>query len=142
MSFWVARDGDPNAQLRGNFPLGNRVCGVVGSLGVDVGTQFAQERLDIWLVENQDVVHGFKSGDKLGASAFGENGTAGTFQAPLTGIGIDSDDEDIAFAPGSGKVTDVADVEHVKTSIGKDDALARSAKRFELMDEPGTIENF
>jgi len=40
------------------------------------------------------------------------------------GIGIDGNDEEVAFGFGGGKITRVANVEGIENAVGEDDALA------------------
>ena len=53
-----------------------------------------------------------------------EDGAAGAFEGTDTGIGVDGDDEEVAFAFCGGKIADVADVEGVEDTVGEDDAPA------------------
>src|SRR5579863_8400656 len=60
--FWVADDGDADAESCGGGTFGNGVGGVVGAFGVDVGTQFFEEFFDVGFRENDDVIYGTERG--------------------------------------------------------------------------------
>ena len=71
VSFGVADDGDADTEARGRAALRDSLGRVVGSFGVDVGTEILQERFDIRFGENNDEIHGREGGDKSGAAALG-----------------------------------------------------------------------
>ena len=124
MVFGIADDGDADAEARGDGAFGNGIGGVVGAFGVDVGVQFFEQFLDIRFGENYDVVDGSEGGDEKGAGLFVEDGTAGAFQRASAGIGVDGDDEEIAFGFRAGQIASVTDVERIEAAVGEDDALA------------------
>jgi len=124
MVFGIADDGYADAEAGGDGAFGDGVGGVVGAFGVDVGAQFFEESFNVWFRENHDVVHSAQGGDEEGAGLFVENGAAGAFECANAGIGIDGDDEKIAFGFGGGEIAGVADVKGVEDAVGEDDALA------------------
>src|SRR5882762_10210640 len=97
MVLGVADDGYADAEAGRDGSLGDGVGGVVGAFGVDVGTEFFEEFFDVEFGENYDVVHCADSSDEKGACLFVENGTAGAFEGSDARVGIDSNDEKIAF---------------------------------------------
>jgi len=121
--FWVANDGYANPEARGGGAFGNGFGGVVGSFGVNVRPEILEERLDARFAEEDDVIHGAKSGDEPRAGVFIKNGAARTFQDAHARIGIDADYEDVAFAACAFQIADVAHVKRVKASVGENDAL-------------------
>src|SRR5580704_977783 len=56
MIFWVADDGDLNAEARGRGALWHRFSCVVRAFGVNVGAQVFQQRLNTRFAEEHDVV--------------------------------------------------------------------------------------
>src|SRR6266849_4448006 len=120
----IADDGYANAEACGDGAFGDGVGGVVGAFGVNVGAQFFEKFFDIGFGENDDVVYVAESGDEKGAGVFVENGAAGAFEGADAGIGIDGDDEEIAFGFCSGEIAGVTNVERIKDAVGEDDALA------------------
>ena len=129
MVFRIANDGDADAEAVGDGALGNRVSGVVGALGVDIGAQFLQKFLDVGFGEEHNVIHDAEGGDDKRAGMFVEDGTAGTFQRADTGIGVDADNEDVSFGLGSGQIADMANVKRVETAVGEDDRLPTELRR-------------
>ena len=124
MIFGVADDGYADAETSGDGALGNGVGGVVGAFRMDVGTQFFEQFFDVGFREDYYVIHGAEGGDEKGAGLFIENGTAGAFERADAGIGIDGDDENVAFGFCAGEVAGMADVERIEDAVGEDDALA------------------
>jgi hypothetical protein len=122
--FGVADDRYTNAEAGGDGAFGDGVGGIVGAFGVDAGAQFFEKSFDVGFGENHNVVYASESGDEKGAGLFVENGTAGAFQLADARIGIDGDDEEVAFGFGGGEITCVADVESIEDAVGEDDALA------------------
>jgi hypothetical protein len=124
MVFGIAYDGDADAEAGGDGAFGNGVGGVVGAFGVDVGAQIFEKFFDVGFGKNHDVVGRAESGDEEGACLFVEDGAAGAFERADAGIGVDGDDEEVAFCFGAGEVTSVPDVEGVEDAVGEDNALA------------------
>jgi hypothetical protein len=124
MVFGIAYDGDADAEAGGDGAFGDGVGGVVSAFGVDVGAQFFEEFFDVGFGKNHGVIHGAESGYEKSAGLFVEDGAAGAFQRADAGIGIDGDDEKIAFGFGGGEIASVADVERVEDAVGEDNALA------------------
>ena len=119
-----------------------RCRGVIGAFGVDVGLEFAQQRIYVELVENDDVIHGAKSGYQRGAGAFGEDGAAVALQFPCAGIGIDSYDEQIAFGARRLQIADVAHVQQIENAVGENDFAAGAAVLFEDRVQSFAGDNF
>ena len=124
MVFGIADDGYADAEAGGDGAFGDGVGGVVGAFRVDVGAQLLEKIFDVGFREYDDVVDGAKSGDEEGAGLFVEDGAAGAFECANAGVGIDGDDEEVAFGFGGGEIAGVADMERVEDAVGEHDALA------------------
>jgi hypothetical protein len=124
MIFGIADDGHADAETGRDSALGDGVGGVVGTFGVNVRAQFFEQFFDIRLGKDHDVVYGAESGDEKATGVFVEDGAVGAFEWADAGIGIDSDDEEIAFGFCACQITGVADVERVEDTVGEDYALA------------------
>jgi hypothetical protein len=118
MIFGVAYDGYANAEAGGDGTFGDGVGGVVGAFGVDVGAQFFEKFFDVRLGEDHDVVYCTESGDEKRAGLFVENGAARAFEWADAGIGIDGDDEEVAFGFCTREVAGVADVKRIEDTVG------------------------
>jgi hypothetical protein len=53
-----------------------------------------------------------------------EDGAAWPFEMADTGIRIHAHDENVPFAPGAFKITNMTDVQRVEATVGKNDSLA------------------
>jgi hypothetical protein len=123
MILGVPDDGNPNAKACGRSALWHRFSGVVRALGVNVGAKVFEQRFNTRFAEDDDVVNDAESRNEKGPSAFAKDRAAGTFQFADAGVRVDAHDEDVAFTAGAFKITDVADVQRIKTPVGKNDAL-------------------
>ena len=138
----VPNDGhaDPKSYSDGAF----RHClgGVVCAFGVDIGAKYFQKHFDVGLDKEHNIIHATKRGDELGARAFVEDGAAGPFELADAGIRVDADNENIAFAPRAFEITDMSDVQRVKTTIRKDNALALAPVFSKLLSQCFTRDDF
>jgi hypothetical protein len=123
MILWIADDGDTNAQAVRDGAFGDGVGGVVGALGMNVGAQKLEKCFDIRFAEENNVIDDTERGHQLCASIFVKDGTAGAFENAHAGIGVDSNDQDVAFAARALEVANVADVESIEATVGKNDAV-------------------
>src|SRR5580700_9815023 len=73
MIFGIANDGNPNAETRGSGALRHGFRGVVGSLGMNVGPELIEQRLDAQFAEENHVIDGAKRGDKERAGTLIKN---------------------------------------------------------------------
>src|SRR5580692_1703919 len=119
MIFGIADDGDSDAETLSGRSFGNCFRGVVGSFGVNVGAEIYEERLDARFVEKHHVIDAAERGDELRAGVFVEDGATRTFESADARVGIDADDENVAFAAGSCEVANVAYVKRIKTAVRK-----------------------
>ena len=55
--FWIANDGHTSAALDDDIPLGDALGGVVGTLGVNIGANFADQSTGVGLRKNYYRVH-------------------------------------------------------------------------------------
>jgi hypothetical protein len=115
-------DSDAEASCSGSFRYG--LSGVVRSFGVNIGAESFEERFDARFAEEDDVIDTAKSSDKLGAGIFVENRAAGAFEGADAGVGIDANDEDVAFTASAFEIADVANVKGVKATVCENDALS------------------
>ena len=131
MLFGIADDGYSNAEHFRELAFGHCVGGVISAFGVDVWLKFAEQRIYIEFVEDDDVIHGAKRSDERGTRTFGEDGPAVALQFPCAGIGVDSDYEEIAFGARGFQIADVAHMQKVENTIGKDNFAPGAAVLFE-----------
>src|SRR6266481_244923 len=124
MIFWIADNGNSNAETFGRSSLWNRLRRVVGTFGVNVRAKVFEQTLDGRFAEDDDVIDGVESRHEEGASIFVEDRTAGAFQSADDRVRVDADDENVTFAAGTFEITDMADVQCIKAAVGENDALS------------------
>src|SRR5262245_9051195 len=124
----IADDGDRSARAAHRGSLGNRVRGVVGALGVYVGSDGGGQSVGGVLVEDDHVVDVGQGGQQLHTLDGRDEWSAGALETGYRGIGIHPDEQHVAQAPGGPKIADMADVEQVEASVGEDDSLAIRAE--------------
>ena len=124
MIFGIADDGNFNAEAMSRSPLRHRFGCVVGAFGVNVRAEVFEQGFYVRFAEQEYVVDGAKRGHEEGAGALIKNGAAGAFQSRDAQVGIDADNQEVAFAAGSFEIADVTHVKSIKTTVGKDDSLA------------------
>jgi len=124
MELRIANNRNADPEQLGELALGNRVDGVVGALGVDIGLKFAQQRIHIQIVEDYDVVYGSKRRDKRRARPFGKDGAPISLQLSRARIRIDTDDEDVSFSACRLQVPNMSCMEHIEYAICKRDLAA------------------
>ena len=142
MIFGIAANGGADAEENGEFALGDRVDGIVGAFGVDVGLKFTKERVDVELIENDHVVYRDQRCYDCCAGSFSHHRAAGTFALLSAGIRIERDDEDVAFRFCCFKVANVADVEQIEDAIREDDFPVGTPVFFENSVEAFAGEDF
>jgi hypothetical protein len=74
-------------------------------------------------VEYCDIIHTRKARENLCPFLLGEDGTPGTFQALNRAITVYPDDQYIPQRFGLLQITDMAEMEKVETTVGKDNPL-------------------
>jgi hypothetical protein len=124
MIFWIADDGNFDAETIGGSSLRHRFDCVVGAFGVHVRAEVFEQRFDARFAEQENVIDGAKRGHQEGAGVLVKNGAAGAFQCTDARVPVDAHNQEVAFATGSFEITDVANVKSIKTTVGKNDALA------------------
>src|ERR1700722_15473243 len=142
MIFGIAANGGADAEENGEFALGDRVDRIVGAFGVDVGLKFTKERVDVELIENDHVVYRDQRCYDCCAGSFSHHRAAGAFALLSAGIGIERDDEDVAFGLCALEIVDVADVEQIEDAIREEDFPVGAPVLFENGVEAFAGEDF
>jgi hypothetical protein len=79
MIFWIADDGNSDAESMGRSSLWHRFGCVVGAFGVNVRAEVFEQRFYVRFAEEENVIDGAKRGDEEGAGVLIKNGAAGAF---------------------------------------------------------------
>jgi len=120
----VTHDSYANAKSGGDGAFGNGLRSVVGTFGVNVGTHLFQQHFDAGFGKEHDIVHAAERRHELRARIFIENWPARPLQFAHAGIGVQANDQDIAFAPRAIEIADVPDVQRIETAVGENDPPA------------------
>lgn len=91
--------------------------------------------------EDCDGIDGGQRGDEGSAVLFGIDGTAFTLESTDGGVAIDADEKKVAEVARGFEVSDVAEVEEVKATVG-DDELFAAAKWLAPGAEIGVGDDF
>ena len=73
--------------------------------------------------EDNDDINAGERGEDSCALAFWYKRAVRAFKLPAGGIGVETDDKEVAELPGALKIADVAKMEQVKATIGGDNTL-------------------
>jgi hypothetical protein len=98
--------------------------GPIAAFDEHVGEEGGDQLTRSFLVEQRDGVDGVQSESQGGAVRLRNQGTAGTFDGAHAGIGIESEDENVAEAASLFQEADVAGMEKVVAAVGEDDDFA------------------
>lgn len=123
MRLGVADDANLAAQGLHHFALGDCLLGVVGTFAMNMRPQVAQNRLGGEVIKNHNVVHALDCRHQLRARFGGKQRPAFAFQVSNGPVTVYSHHEHIALLLRSLEIANVPNVEQVKTSVGKNDAL-------------------
>ena len=134
MIFRVADDRDLTAVFADNFSFGNRIFRVISSFRMKVGADVFYQSVDGRFVKYRHSIDTTKGRDDLGTLVFGHIWPAIAFKVAYLTVGIDPNDQKASELFGTLKVTDVTDMEQVKTSVGKDDLRSRPTQVGCLVD--------
>jgi hypothetical protein len=111
MIFGIACDGDATAILPNNVALRDCVHGVIGSLGLNIWPDSANNWLNGVGVKQNNPVHATKSSYQFSAFALGHHRAFGALRPPNGGVGIYSDHQAVAEFPGTLEITKVSNVQ-------------------------------
>src|SRR5882762_9544052 len=119
MIFGVADNRNANTKpLRGRA-LRNVCDGVIGPLGVNVGSQFGEQRFNVALAEDQDIFDRSQRSHQSSACSLWKNRTPISLQGAYARIGIHSHNQNIALAARAFEIARVAHVQRVKATVGQ-----------------------
>ena len=124
MVFRITDNGHANAEPCSRSALWNGFRGVVGTFRVDVGPQLFEESFYSGFRKQHYIIHRTKSRDQQCARVFIEDGAARSLQAADAQVIIDANDENVAFPPRAFQIADVADVQSIEATVGKDNSFA------------------
>ena len=105
----------------------NGVRRIVSALHDRVGAKVFHELERSILVEHRHRVDGLETREHIGTLGFGADRSIGALQPPNAGIAVEADDEGIPTGARGTEDIEMAGMEQVEYTIGKDDASALPA---------------
>jgi len=135
MIFRIANDFYAASVGENHIALGNRIHGVVGSLGLNVRTNFTNDSAHIELRKNHHCVHCRKCGDDFGALVFRNNRTSFGLERSHRCIGVNGDHQFAAQCFRRGKITNVPDMQQIERTVREDDAIPRAPPFLDSMPQ-------
>src|SRR5277367_5955604 len=97
MLFGISHDGNPDSEKLGEIALRYRVRRVVRAFRMHIGFDFAEKRLNVEFVKDQNVIDRRERRYERGTSALGENRAPFALQFRGALVGIDTDYKQVAF---------------------------------------------
>ncbi len=120
---------------------GHALGGIVGAFCLHVRMDFANDRANIALGENDDGVDVRESCENLRPLFSGHQRAAFAFERANRIVGVDRHHEASTDLLGGSKVADVPNVQQVEASIGERDAITGGPPGFHLLAQTCAIEN-
>src|SRR5712692_4331001 len=106
------------------FAPDDLVAGPIAALDEHVGKQAGDDFAGSQIVENDDGIDGFESGEDSRALAFGNHRAALALELANAGVAVEADDQDVAQSAGLLETADVAGMQQVEAAVGEDEAAA------------------
>ena len=124
MVFRIPDDGDSSAITGHNVALWNRVGCVIGSFGLNIWLNLADESANVWLRKNYDRIYRCESCQDFGALVLGHDRTRFAFECSHRGVGVYCNHKLSAQFFRGLQVTHMADMKKIKAAVGERDAFA------------------
>ena len=127
MILWVAYNCDFAAAGLDFVALGHALRRIVGTFGVKVWADFANDRAHIWFGKDDDRVDIREGGENFSAFFGGHEGTALALESAHGIVAVDRHYEFAAQFASRVQVAHVADVKKFEAAVGQGDAFATFA---------------
>src|SRR5687768_6002491 len=141
MVLWVSDNDDLAAAFAHDVAFGNIFRSVVGALCMKIRSDRPDQFLDRRLIEDCDKVHASKAGYDLRPLAFGRVWPPIALQNSRLVIRVDADHQDVAERFSPSQITNVSNMQEVKTAVRKDDDRSSRASNIDLAHERDSFEN-
>src|SRR5229473_2896449 len=102
----------------------NLVAGPVAAFHEDIREQARDHFARRQIIENNDSVHGFQSGENFGALALRDNRTPFAFQLMHAGVAIQTHDQRVSQGARQFQAANMAGMKQVEAAVGEDHAAA------------------
>ncbi len=117
----ISGNPDLTAVCEDLFSFGDGFFGVVGSFGVDIGLEDADDVRDVGLLKDDNVIDALEGRDKRDPVLESQNRAARTFEFSDRGVAVEGHDEDVTEFTSRIEVADVPDMQHVEAAVRQDD---------------------
>src|SRR6185437_2080887 len=121
MVLGIAHNGNAAATGDHHIPLGNGFRGVIGSFGVNIRANKADEIANVGRVKYEYGIYVGKSSENFCAFILGNARPASAFEGAHTGIRVYSHHQIAPQLFGAAQITHVSNVQNIKTAVGEDD---------------------
>src|SRR5260370_39053558 len=106
------------------FAAHNLVAGPVAAFHEDIREQARDHFARRQIIENNNSVHGFQSGENFGALALRDNRTPFAFQLMHAGVAIQTHDQRVSQGARQFQAANMAGMKQVEAAVGEDHAAA------------------
>jgi hypothetical protein len=125
--FRIADDRNTPSALGNYITLGNGISRVVGTLGLNVRSNFANDRAHVELRKNHHRIHVGQRGDNFGALIFRHHRPPCALKRVHRFVGIDSYYKLSAQRLRSSQVAHVPDMQEIESAVRQRDVLAHGS---------------
>src|SRR6185312_2824715 len=121
MIFRIANNGDAAPAGDHHIPLGDGLRGVIGSFGVNIRANKANEVANVKGIKDDHSVHVSQSCQNFCAFMLWNTRAACAFESAHTGIRVYGHHQIAAQLFGPAQITYMSNVQDIKTAVGEDD---------------------
>jgi len=140
--FGIADDGHAAAAGKHNVAFGHALSGIVRALGMNIGSQQANQLFDIQFIKDGYCIDVCERCQQLGALVIGDARPALSLDLACAGIRIDGYDQPSAQFLGGAQIAYMADVKEIEAAIGQDDPVTGGAPPLDLLCQFRGRKNF
>jgi hypothetical protein len=117
MIFWITANGYLSTVAPNRLTLGYGLCGIIGSLGMNVRLQSDQKRRNIIFIEQSEIVHRLQGRENFETFILRGEGPSLSLDPPGRGVAVHGYDQDISQSLGLPKIAYVACMKDIETTI-------------------------
>src|SRR5260370_6049535 len=142
--FWIANNFHASAAFNDHVAFRDSFRSVIRALGVDIGTNLADQRTHIRLRKNYHRIHIAERCQKFSSLCFRSMRTAFALQSPRGRIGVQANNNSGAACQflGGVQITHMTNVQQIEATVSEHNAIAGCAPLGHLFLELLPAENF
>src|SRR2546425_1205681 len=119
MIFRITNDRHSSAEGSYHIAFRNRVFGVIGAFGVNIGLEREQQLFDSRLIEDRHEVNSFQGGYDFGSLVLGQERSPIALQSSSLFVGVHPDNQKVPQGFRRCKVANMANMKDVEATIGQ-----------------------